>query len=181
MTPKERWLREGLVVLREVGAPGLRIERLAQRLGVTKGSFYHHFDGMAGYRTELLAYFGDLSTMRYIEAVEAVPRLGPRQKLDRLMKLVLDAPEEEGPLEVAFRAWAQQDAEVHEVQRRIDAIRVDYLRGLCRAAGVPPRRALDLARVVYTLLIGAGHVVPPLAPAELRRLWGLVLESLPSD
>lgn len=181
MTPHERWLREGLTVLAEHGAPALRIDRLAERLGMTKGSFYHHFDGLAGYKSELLTYFGELSTMRYIEAVESVPNLTPRQKLNRLMTLVLRSPDHEGLLEVAFRAWAQQDADVHEAQRRIDATRVDYLRDLCRELGLPSRRALDMARVLYTVLIGSGHIVPPMAPAELRRLWSLTLEVVPED
>lgn len=179
MTPKERWLREGLIVLAELGAPALRIDRLAERLGITKGSFYHHFDGLNGYKSELLAHFAELSTMRYIDAVESTPGLTAREKLDRLMTLVLRAPDEEGPLEIAFRAWALQDPDVREAQRRIDAIRVDYLRGLCRDIGLAPRRALDMARVLYTVLIGSGHVVPPLEPAELRRLWMLTLETLP--
>ena len=150
MTPKERWLHEGLTVLAELGAPALRIDRLAERLAMTKGSFYHHFDGLAGYKSELLAYFGELSTMRYIEAVESEPNLDPRQKLNRLMTLVLQSPDDEGPLEVAFRAWAQQDRDVHEAQRRIDATRIDYLRDLCRGLGLPPRRALDMARASCT-------------------------------
>lgn len=166
-------------MLAELGAPALRIDRLAERLAMTKGSFYHHFDGLAGYKYELLTYFGELSTMRYIEAVESVPNLTARQRLNRLMALVLQSPDAEGPLEIAFRAWAQQDPDVHEAQQRIDATRVDYLRDLCRDLGLPPRRALDMARVLYTVLIGSGHIVPPMEPAELRRLWSLTLEVLP--
>jgi AcrR family transcriptional regulator len=181
MTPKERWLHEGLTVLAELGAPALRIDRLAERLAMTKGSFYHHFDGLAGYKSDLLAHFAELSTMRYIEAVESEPNLEPRQKLNRLMTLVLHSPDDEGPLEIAFRAWAQQDRDVHEAQRRIDATRTDYLRDLCRGLGLPPRRALDMARVLYTVLIGSGHIVPPLEPADLRRLWTLTLEVLPPE
>ena len=180
-TPRERWLHEGLTVLAEIGAPALRIDRLADRLAMTKGSFYHHFDGLAGYKSELLAYYGELSTMRYIEAVESEPNLGPREKLNRLMTLALHSPDDEGPLEIAFRAWAQQDPDVHEAQRRIDAIRIDYLRDLCRELGLPPRRALDIARVLYTVLIGSGHIVPPLEPAELRRLWLMTLELIPPE
>ena len=180
-SPRERWLHEGLTVLAELGAPALRIDRLAERLAMTKGSFYHHFGGLAGYKSELLAYFSELSTMRYIEAVESELNLDSRQKLNRLMTLVLNSPDDEGPLEIAFRAWAQQDPDVHDAQRRIDATRTDYLRDLCRGLGLPSRRALDMARVLYTVLIGSGHIVPPLEPAELRRLWMLTLQVLPPE
>lgn len=176
---RERWLREGLVVLAELGAPSLRIDRLAERLGMTKGSFYHHFDGLSGYRRELLSHFEEQSTLRYIANVEAVDGLDPRAKLERLMNLVLVDAKRDEQLEVALRAWALQDDEVREAQRRTDAIRIDYLGDLCTQAGCTKRQAIDMARMLYLVLIGAGHIVPPLEPAELRRLWVLTLRLLP--
>ncbi len=51
---KQAWLDEVLRTLADEGAPALRIDRLAGGLGLSKGSFYHHFDGMAGYKDALL-------------------------------------------------------------------------------------------------------------------------------
>ncbi len=51
---RDRWIDEGLLVLAEEGAPGVRIDRIAARLGLSKGSFFHHFDGIAAYRRALL-------------------------------------------------------------------------------------------------------------------------------
>lgn len=172
-------MQEGIVVLAELGAPSLRIDRLAERLGMTKGSFYHHFEGLAGYRRDLLAYIEEQSTLRYIANVETVEGLDPRAKLERLMNLVLEDTKRDEPLEIALRAWAMQDEEVREAQRRTDAIRIDYLRDLCKQLGCSARQALDMARVLYLLLIGAGHVIPPLSPPELRRLWLLTMQLLP--
>lgn len=42
---REAWLAAALDVLAEEGQAKLRIDKLAGDLGVTKGSFYHHFDG----------------------------------------------------------------------------------------------------------------------------------------
>lgn len=36
---REDWINEGLRLLREAGAEAVRVEPLAKRLGVTKGSF----------------------------------------------------------------------------------------------------------------------------------------------
>lgn len=165
---------EGLRVLAEQGAPGLRAERLAARLGVTKGSFYHHFDGMVGYQRELLAHFEQEMTARYIDAVEAAGLGDPRSKLEMLMDLVL--ANDEAPIEVAVRAWATQDRAVEAVQRRTDATRVDYLRGLFRDLGYDGPRAMETARLVYLVLIGAGHIVPPLSAPEIRHLWEQILQ-----
>ena len=41
------WLREALEVLRESGIDHVKVEPLAKRLGVTKGSFYWHFKDRA--------------------------------------------------------------------------------------------------------------------------------------
>lgn len=179
MSARDRWLDAGLTVLAELGAPSLRIDRLAERLGMTKGSFYHHFDGMAGYRRDLLTHYEEQCTLRYIANVEAVDGLDTRAKLERLMTIVLEDSKHEEQLEVAIRAWALQDDEVSDAQRRIDAIRIDYLRDLCQELGCTSPQALDMARILYLLLIGAGHIVPPLGSTELRRLWGLTMGMLP--
>lgn len=177
MASRSAWLDEGLDVLAELGAPGLRIDRLASRLKTTKGSFYHHFGGMAEYRRQLLERFEQRSTTRFIDAVEAKNDLDPRAKLGKLMDLVQAEPEE--ALEVAVRAWAHQDRDAHAAQRRIDAIRIDYLGGLCEQMGCQRARALEMARALYLLLIGAGHLIPALSAPELRRLWEMTLATVP--
>jgi len=53
MGMRERWLAAGLDALREGGTEALRIDSLAERLEVTKGSFYAHFDSKAIYLTAL--------------------------------------------------------------------------------------------------------------------------------
>jgi AcrR family transcriptional regulator len=176
MSVRDRWLDEGLQVLAELGTPALRIDRLAQRLGLSKGSFYHHFDGMPGYRTALLEHFEQRCTTRFIETVETAGVDDAMARTQLLMDLVLD--EDDHGLETAVRVWALHDAEALEVLRRVDAVRVEYLRGLCHQLG-HGRRALDSARALYLLMIGAEQIIPPLTRPELRRLWMMVLDGVP--
>ena len=51
---RNAWLEQALHVLREEGIQGVRIERLARDLGVTKGSFYWHFDNLDDLRQSIL-------------------------------------------------------------------------------------------------------------------------------
>src|SRR3954466_14119757 len=44
-TPRSSWIDEGLRALGVGGPDAVRIENLAQALGVTKGGFYWHFGG----------------------------------------------------------------------------------------------------------------------------------------
>ena len=40
------WIQAGYAILAEEGIKALKIDRLCSRLGVTKGSFYWHFNDM---------------------------------------------------------------------------------------------------------------------------------------
>lgn len=170
------------MTLAELGAPGLRIDRLSTRLGLTKGSFYHHFDGIIGYKHDLLAHFERQCTTAVIDVVEDDPLLDAVGRLRRLMNVVLsDVQDKLAQLEVAMRAWALQDPDAHAVQARVDATRLVYLRRLCQQVCADRRVARDVAQMMYLLLVGAGHVVPPASVAELRRLWRRAVALLGAD
>lgn len=163
MASRRDWLDAGLKLLAEQGAPAVTIERLLERMELSKGSFYHHFRGMPGFRTALLEYFEAERTTRFIDEVE---RSDAGDKLRLLLDLVL-GPGPGPELEIAVRAWAMQDAEARAVQERIDRTRTDYLTKLSGDAG--------LARALYLIVVGGCQVVPPLKPAELRHALELTL------
>jgi AcrR family transcriptional regulator len=162
MAGKRDWLDAGLVLLAEQGAPAVTIERLTERLGLSKGSFYHHFKGMGGYRTALLEHFETERTTRFVEQAEGAGE----DRLSVLLSLVL-APGPGPELEIAVRAWALQDAEARAVQERVDATRVAYLTEISGDA--------DLAQALYLVVVGAGQVVPPLTGRGLKNALEFVL------
>ncbi|WP_028922453.1 TetR/AcrR family transcriptional regulator [Pseudonocardia acaciae] len=180
MASREAWLAAGEEALVTDGAPGVKIDKLAARLEASKGSYYHHFGSARGFKLALLERLENVHTRRYIEAVEATPGLGAEQRLRRLVELGLRAHPVDGvdALEVAVRAWAHQDDDVRAAQERIDAIRIEYLLGLCRELG--DDEAEPLAQIFYVLLIGATHLLPPLTTDQLRRIYELALRLVPS-
>ena len=180
MASRRDWLAAGLAILAEQGAPGLTIEQLTGRLGLSKGSFYHHFAGMAGFKTALLAHFESEHTTRYIDLVEQEPSAPPMAKLRRLLDLIL--AEDRGPdVEIAVRAWAQQDGEARDMQERVDRARVGYVRSLWEGVSDDPDEAARISQLLYVILIGAGHVIPPIPRLELRRLYEVALRLAPSE
>lgn len=183
MGSKGRWLDEGLKAVAEEGPPGVTIEKLSARVGLGKGSFYHHFSGMPGFTADLMAHFEVEHTSRFIDAVEAEAAASPRAKLEKLIAMVLhEQPVAGAPdVEVAIRAWAQQDPVVRAAQRRVDQIRIGYLRDLWLALSGDPGEASPMGRLLYLMLIGAGHVIPPLPANQLRQLYDLVLRLAPTD
>jgi AcrR family transcriptional regulator len=173
MVTRTEWLEAGLELLADEGAPAVTIDRLTTKLGVTKGSYYHHFKGAGGFRTALLEYFEARFTTRLIDTVEREPDAEPAAKLQHLLRLVLGQPDN-AQLEIAVRAWALQDAEVRAAQERVDRARTSYLKELCRGlkADVDPDR---LAQLLYLILIGAEQILPPISKADLREIYAMAL------
>ncbi len=54
------WIQAGFAIIAEDGLQALKVDRLCDRLGVTKGSFYWHFEGMPSYRKALVQAWGEL-------------------------------------------------------------------------------------------------------------------------
>ncbi|MBB5077455.1 TetR/AcrR family transcriptional regulator [Nonomuraea endophytica] len=172
MANRQDWLDAGLVILAEHGAPGLTIERLMARVGLTKGSFYHHFKGMPGFRTALLEHYEATMTTRYIEtAVAGDP--APEEKIKRLLELVVK--ESASDPEVAIRAWAMQDQDVAAMLRRVDHTRIEFLRTVWQERSGDPAASEVMGKLLYLILVGANHMLPPIGGQELRALYAVVL------
>src|SRR5213083_1311057 len=85
-TPRASWIDEGLLALAVGGPDAVRIESLAEALGVTKGGFYWHFDDRRALLEEMLDAW---ERMVIDEAIERVESDGgdARTKLERLFAL----------------------------------------------------------------------------------------------
>ncbi|MBM7832215.1 AcrR family transcriptional regulator [Agromyces cerinus] len=180
-TSRSDWLNEGLDVLAHEGAEGLRIDRLASRLGVTKGSFHHHFAGAAGYRTALLEHY-EQSTLHALDAAVGARReQGTRATLEWLVALATDERSSirRAELDRAVRAWANSDPEARATQARIDARVIDALQEAWRPASGSDAAARTAALVPYLVSLGAAVTVPPISAAELREVYVLLLEAVP--
>lgn len=171
---KTDWLTQGLALLEENGAPAVRLDRLCARMELSKGAFYHHFGSMPNYRTQLLDHFETRFTTTIIDSIEAADGVPAATRLERLLDAVTDGVTPS--LEIAMRAWATQDAEAAAMQERVDATRIGYLRELCSRAGHAD--ADRLATLIYLVLVGAEHLLPPLPKSELRGIYDYLMPIL---
>ncbi|MCV7188652.1 TetR/AcrR family transcriptional regulator [Mycolicibacterium thermoresistibile] len=126
---EEDWIQAGFAILAEEGIKALKLDRLCARLAVTKGSFYWHFESMAGFRRRLVESWAELRDRdrRDFDALGALP---PRERLSRMMT-ALTSPRH-WMLERAMREWARTDsaaaASVRTADRRVlDAVRQAFL------------------------------------------------------
>lgn len=180
-TSRTDWLDEGLDVLARDGADGLRIDRLAARLGVTKGSFHHHFAGAAGYRSALLDHYEQSTLSALATAIEARQGDGTRATLAWLTDLATsgDASIRRAALDRSVRAWASTDPEARATQERIDARVIDALQAAWRPSTQSDAAARTAALVPYLVSLGAAVTVPPISAAELRAVYELLLDAAP--
>ncbi|MCT7659163.1 TetR/AcrR family transcriptional regulator [Mycobacterium deserti] len=179
---RDKWLDAGLRALASDGAGAVRIDRIAAKLKLSKGSFHHHFDGAEGYKRELLAHFEAMSVDALEQAIDGVQTSGDaRAVLGRLTELVAAGrPELYWPeLEVAVRAWATWDAEVRRVQGRIDKARLTALQRVWRPHVANDAEARVAALLPYLIAIGAAVAVPPVGADELGRVYEKLLPLVP--
>lgn len=180
---RERWLDEGLDVLASESASGLRIDRLAARLGVTKGSFHHHFAGAGAYKAALLEHYEQRTLTAIDEGIAAHRDGGTRATLTWLSELALSGDPAIRPteLDAAVRAWAHSDDDARATQARIDARVIGALQAVWRPATSSDAAARTAALVPYLVSVGAAATVPPIGADELRAVYELLLEIAPVE
>jgi AcrR family transcriptional regulator len=111
------WIQTGYALLAEEGIKALKIDRLCDRLGVTKGSFYWHFDGMPAYRSALVESWGELRDEDR-RTFDDMNGLAPRERLLQMMSSLVSP--RHWTLERAMREWARCDDAVATSVRAAD-------------------------------------------------------------
>lgn len=129
---REAWLAAALDVLAREGQAKLRIDKLARDLGVTKGSFYHHFKCRDDFVQKLLDFWSRAYTDRVIKEISAL-RISPQERVLALMRL--NEREQLDRYDIAFRSWGAQEPSVAEVVRKVDEARHTFCRSLFSEMG----------------------------------------------
>jgi AcrR family transcriptional regulator len=189
-TPRTSWIEQGLHALGVGGPDAVRIEKLAQALGVTKGGFYWHFEDRQALLEEMLDAWERVMIDEVIDRVEAGGGDG-RTKLRRLSALAGSARRSSGgdfmKIELAIRDWARRDRRVAKRLKRIDNRRMDYMRSLF-SSFCPDRDDVEVACLILLSLwignelIAADHGArsrPEVMNLALRRLGAKPLGSRP--
>jgi AcrR family transcriptional regulator len=164
-TPRSAWTEAGLRALAGGGPDAVRVEALARALGVTKGSFYWHFDNRHALLDDILDAWERVSVDEVIERIEGKRGDGDgdaKSKLERLGAIALSGDAVLGidPLAVdlAIRDWARRDAKVARRLRRVDNRRMDYMRSLFSTFCADEADVEDRCLLVFSLWIGSHFI-----------------------
>lgn len=94
---------------------------MCQRLGVSKGSFHHHFAGAGKFKQALLAAYEALAVEALDRAIERSAADSPKAALAGLTATITHTESFYRPdLNAAMRGWAFSDPAVRAVQERVD-------------------------------------------------------------
>ena len=98
------WVNAGLKALAKSGFSVLKADTLANRLGISRGSFYWHFADVSAFHAAILRRWREIALENIIEELEGTAD-------DGLGALAYRAFAGDTGIERAVRAWATADAE----------------------------------------------------------------------
>ena len=163
---RQDWIDAAWSALGEGGVEAVRVERLARRLGVTKGSFYWHFKNRQDLIDALLdRWFG-------MREDEADPAPGEnRGPADRIWKAFERAVSRGTRGQAAaLRLWAARHAEVAERIRAEAAKRFAFFVEEFSALGFPKPEASTRAEVYLGIISAEFLRAGGLEPDERLKL-----------
>lgn len=161
---REMWLSHALERLEAEGIQAVRVERLARELGVTKGSFYWHFNDLPDLKTSILEYWGRVYTDVVIEN-STLLELGPSDGLLALMYQVHD--NRLARYELPVRDWANHDPDVERLVKRVYGNRKRFVGSFFERMGFQGPEAEARTQTALCLLVWEPAMYP--SPSKARR------------
>jgi len=148
------WLSAGLAELAKGGVEAVRVEVLAERMGVTKGGFYRRFKD----RRALLNAMLETWRQGRVTAIERQAEAGGESGVERLQgifKLYSERANTQGmAIELAIRQWARTDPIAAAAVEKVDAARLKIVGSLYRKLGLSAADADARGVLFYTFLFG---------------------------
>lgn len=173
----ETWLETAKQSLLEEGLGGVKIDRLAVRLGVTRGGFYHNFKDRDDLLDRLIAVWE--KECRFLPAVQ--PGAGASEAADWIESVVDRLIESDGydsRFDLAVRDWARADQRASWAVERADRERLRTLAKAFESLGYDTDEASVRARVFYYHQIGYYTIDVKQSMAERRRARDTYLDIL---
>ena len=174
-TSREDWIDAGLRALAAGGPDAVRIEVLAQELGVTRGGFYWYFEGRPAFLEQMLDTWERRSTD---EALERIEHEGGDAR-DKVWRAgVLTFSRQLLPVDLAVRDWARRDASVAERLQRVDNRRMDYLRSQIGNFCFDPEDVEARSLLAFSLAIGHHFIAAEHGKHDRTRVLELAMSRI---
>lgn len=150
---RETWLAAARDAFLESGLDAVKIQPLANRLKLSRTSFYWFFADRGALLDALLADWEETNTGSLVQATQAYSETIAEAVLT-LIGAFLDGGPFETRMDLAVRGWAHQSDAVAARVHAADAARLDAIRALFVRYGFAAGEADVRARTVYLTQIG---------------------------
>jgi AcrR family transcriptional regulator len=123
---REDWITAAFEVLLERGINAVTVEKLCRILGVTKGSFYHHFTDRSDLLDGLVEHWKSLLLVTRQDRSEITERDTLYESLASTIEWALNNRVHRW--EAALVSWGVRDPEVQSTRREVNDSRIDASR-----------------------------------------------------
>lgn len=179
---RDDWLDAAFMAVVEGGFDQARVLVIAEKLGVTRGSFYWHFSDHADLITSLLKRW-EMSEIELDKRLQADNTEDPKVDLERLLDAALahaGVDLENIRFELALRGLGRRDAAVASMLVGIDEARMNLFEQKFLRLTKDTKTAGQLA-VMFYLAIAGGHqaLSRPTSPPQAKEfLKGIIASYL---
>lgn len=151
---RDAWIKAATSIVVDHGIDGLRVEVLAKKLKVTKGSFYWHFKDRRDLLDAVLAVWkeGRVSDIR--KQTSCAPGAEAAALLHTIDVYAAARNRKGIHIEAAMRDWARRDAHAAAVVEEVDAERLACACRLFLACGMPDEEARARSLMLYAYVFG---------------------------
>ena len=147
------WVEHANALLIDENIRGVQIATLCQRLGVTKGSFYWHFESRRHLLDAILEAWRKKNTLNVLRRIVSVRT--PLRSLRGLLSIPRRPASVNGArVEMSIRDWSRRDGKTHRSLQEIDVIRLSSFEQLFRRMGFTAKEARARAYVAYAVMMG---------------------------
>ncbi|WP_149589430.1 TetR/AcrR family transcriptional regulator [Tabrizicola flagellatus] len=147
------WLEAAYDLLVEGGVDAVKVMPLAERLGLSRTSFYWHFPDREALLARLVDRWREKNTANLLARCEA-PAGTIAEAMLNLCDCWLDGDLFDSRLEFAMRTWSLTDPEVARAMAEADSVRIEAITALFRRFGYDETEADTRARALYLTQVG---------------------------
>jgi AcrR family transcriptional regulator len=150
---REEWIAMARKTLIREGISGVKVERLADKLGVSRGGFYWFFKNRNEMMDALLVDWENTNTLPLFDVVEKAGPDGLAQ-FKAIAELWLAEKDFSPAYDSAIRDWARVSGRARAVVEKVDERRINLLTSICERLGFDAEEAFIRARITYFHQIG---------------------------
>jgi AcrR family transcriptional regulator len=173
------WEQQALVLIAEQGIRAVAVELLARRMGVTKGSFYWHFQNREALIEQSLLRWEKHDAANLQTSLGAIE--DPRERLRSFFRRT--GREKLTHNVYSSLCMASDHPQVEPLLERVAARRMQHIEKAFEEIGFGPREASHRARLTYSAYLGflqlqKQHQTPSLSSEEFEAYMTHVIATL---